>query len=83
MQLSLPAEIQREIEERVKSGKYRSAEEVVTAAVATLKQQESYGNFAAGELDTLLAEAQAAIEGGDVVDGDAAFAELRRRQRGI
>ena len=44
------------IEQRVKSGQYHSAEDVVSAAVAQLDQQEQIGDFEPGELDRLLAE---------------------------
>ena len=79
MQISLPAEIQKQIDERVKSGQYRSADEVIATAVSALVQQETLGDFSAGELDALLVEAEEAIEKGEVMDGDAAFAELKRR----
>jgi len=62
----------------VKSGKYPRPEDVVAAAVSSLDQQERFGDFAAGELDKLLAEGERDIANGDVIDGDRAFAELRR-----
>ena len=74
MQLSLPPEIQRLIEERVRSGRYQSPEDVVAAAVANLDQQESAGDFAPGELDELLAEGE---RSGPPLDGEQVLAELR------
>ena len=79
MNLSLPAQIQKLIEERVRSGKYRTAEDVVAAAVATLEQQENSGDFEPGELDRLLAEGEAS---GTPLDGEQMLAELKElRQR--
>ena len=49
--ISLSAETQRMIEERMKKGGYQSADDAVRAALATLDQQEDSGDFAAGELD--------------------------------
>lgn len=78
MTLSLPPHIQRAIEERIKSGKYATPEDVVAAAVTSLVQQEQSDSFGPGELDELLAEGERDIERGDVLDADEAFAELRR-----
>jgi antitoxin ParD1/3/4 len=74
MQLSLPPEIQKLIEERVRSGRYRSAEDVVTAAVTNLDQQENVGDFAPGELDDLIEEGELS---GPPLDGEKVLAELR------
>ena len=80
MNLTLPPQIQKLIDERVRSGKYKTPEDVVAAAVATLEQQEQLGDFAPGELDRLLAEGEA----GDAdLDGEEVLRELRElRQRG-
>jgi antitoxin ParD1/3/4 len=78
MQLSLPPEIQKLIEDRVRSGQYQSSEDVIAAALSTLNQQETFGDFAANELEALLAEGERDITKGDVLDADQAFAALRR-----
>jgi putative addiction module CopG family antidote len=74
MRLSLPARFEKLIEERVQSGKYKTPEDVVAAALSNLEQQEQAGEFAAGELDTLLQEGEA---GGESLDGEQVLAELR------
>ncbi len=58
MELRLAPEAKKIIEDRVKAGKYANAEEVVTVALHGLCQAELFGNFAPGELDTLLKEAE-------------------------
>jgi antitoxin ParD1/3/4 len=78
MNLDLSPKVQKLIKDRVKSGRYPRPEDVVAAAVTSLDQQESFGDFAAGELDKLLAEGERDIAAGDVIDGEKAFAELRR-----
>jgi antitoxin ParD1/3/4 len=78
MQLSLPPEIQKLIEERVRSGRYQSAEDVVAAAVANLDQQESVGDFVPGELDSLIDEGE---RSGPPLDGEQVLAELRELRR--
>ncbi|MDB5353840.1 MAG: putative addiction module antidote protein family [Phycisphaerales bacterium] len=73
MSLQLKPELQKFIDDQVKAGRYDSPEEVVEAGIATLVQQERYGDFAPGELDRLLAEGEADIQRGDIHDGDEVF----------
>ena len=79
MNLSLTARVQKLIDERVKSGKYASREEVVAAALTALDQHERFGDFQPGELDSLLAEGEQSIERYGTMDGDQAFRRRRNR----
>jgi len=88
MNLSLPPKIQKLIDRRVKSGRYHSAQDVVTAALVTLDQQESLAGMSAADLETIypgikekLAQGLAAARAGDVSDGEAFFGELEREER--
>jgi putative addiction module CopG family antidote len=78
MSLSLPARLQTLIDDRVCSGPYASAEDVVAAALAHLEQHEQARSFAPGEIEALVAEGEADISRGDVLELDVVFAELRR-----
>ena len=78
--LSLDPEVQKLIDERVKSGRYATPEDVVAAALLTLDQQEWLGEFAPGELDELLAEGEQSITQDGTLDGTEAF-QLRRVRR--
>jgi len=80
MNLSLKPEVQKLIDERVNSGRFASQEEVVAAAVIALDQLERFGEFDAGELDSLLAEGERSIEQDGTLDGDEAF-QLRAQRR--
>ena len=79
MNVTLPPRIQKFIDDRVNTGAYRTAEDVISAAVENFQQNESFGDFAHGELDALLAQGERDIQAGDVLDGEVVFAELRRR----
>ena len=80
MNLSLSPEIQKLIQDRVKSGKYGTAEDVIAAAVATLEQQEHSGDFETGELERLLEEGEGS---GAPLEGEAVLKELHDlRNRG-
>ena len=74
MNLSLSSEAQKLIDERVKSGKYASPEEVVLAALHALESDERGGDFAPGEWDELLAQGE---RSGTPLDGESVLAELR------
>jgi antitoxin ParD1/3/4 len=80
MNLSLTPEVQKLIDERVISGKYSSAEDVVAAAVKALDQQEQFGDFDAGELDGLLAEGELSIDQKGTLDGGQAFQQRQQRR---
>jgi Arc/MetJ-type ribon-helix-helix transcriptional regulator len=75
MQLTLGPEAQRLIEERLKRGGYTTAEEVVLSGLASLQREEAFGDFAPGEWDELLAEAE---RSGEPIDAEEVFAEIRQ-----
>ena len=82
MNLSLDPEMQRLIDERVKSGRYATPEDVVAAALLTLDQQEWFGDFDQGELDELLAAGERSITQDGMLDGGEAFRIRRERRAG-
>jgi putative addiction module CopG family antidote len=81
MELSLKPKDRKFIEQKIRSGKYASANDVVQAAFAALQQQEKFGDFSPGELDRLLEEGERSIRREGVFDADEVFAELRRESR--
>jgi putative addiction module CopG family antidote len=74
MKLSLDASTELLIAERLKSGRYASAEDVVTAALHALEQDETGFDFQPGELDRLIAEGEAS----ETLDGHAVLDEIRQ-----
>lgn len=79
--VALSDETQKLLAERMQRGGYASAEDVILAGLAMLEQQEHLSSFAPGELDAMLAVADAEIERGEVLDGETVFEELRKRGR--
>lgn len=73
MELSLKPDVQRIVDERVRSGRSASREEFVEAAIIALDQSELFGDFEAGELDGLLAEGEQSIAEDGTLDGEEAF----------
>ncbi len=80
MQINLPANAERFISDKLKSGEYATAEDVVLAGLQILARKGDE-DFAPGELETLIAEGERSIQEHGTLDGDAAF-EARRRRRG-
>jgi Arc/MetJ-type ribon-helix-helix transcriptional regulator len=85
MNLSFPPEIQKLIDDRVRSGRYDSPEAVIASAMSTLEQQERLAELGTDDVQTLfpglkeqLAAGLAAARAGDVIDGEAFFDELDR-----
>ena len=74
MPITLSPETQRLIEDRMKAGGYRTADDVVRASLASLDQTLKNGDFEPGELDELLAQGEAS---GPPLDGGEVLRELR------
>lgn len=76
MTITIPEDVRRDIEQRVASGQYQSAEQVLEAMFAALRQHENRGDFEPGELNALADEGEAS---GEPLDAKTVFAELRQR----
>jgi antitoxin ParD1/3/4 len=74
MNLAIAPELQKLIEQRIKSGRYATPEDVMAAALCSLDQDEKLGQFEPGELDRLLEEGE---NSGEPLDGEQVLAELR------
>jgi antitoxin ParD1/3/4 len=78
MNVSLTPELEKLIQDKVKSGRYLSASEVVREALRLLEERDRVQQI---KLDALRRELQVGIdqiERGEVVDGEEAFAEIER-----
>jgi putative addiction module CopG family antidote len=78
--LTIPPDSQKFIEDSVKSGRYATPEDVVAAALRTLEDREKFADFQPTELDELLAEGERSIAAEGTLDGEEAF-HLRRARR--
>ncbi len=77
MTIVLSAELERLIEEKVKSGMYSSPEAMVSTAIARLLENEE--DFAPGELESLVKIGTDELDRGDVFNGKEVFDEMRRK----
>ena len=62
MNVTLSPDTQKLIEERMKAGGYAVPEEVIRAGLASLEQGETYGDFAPGEWEDLLAQGERSVQ---------------------
>lgn len=72
-------ELAKYVEEQVRAGRYDSPEGVVAAALARQIQDERLGDFAPGEWDALLAEAEEDVARGDLLTLEEVREHFRRR----
>ena len=84
MKVELPPSSAAFVEAQIRQGGFSTPEDVVVAALETLRADCAFGDFAPGELDRLLAEGEASEGSAGWFTGDEARRELalRLRQRG-
>ena len=76
MNVSLPPELEAFIQERVRSGRYTSASEVVREALRLLEDHDELRRGRLAELRTQVAAGLDALEQGRIQDGDAVIEEI-------
>jgi len=77
LNVSLTPELEDLVRQRVESGDYASASEVVRAALRLLRDQEELRSIQLEELRRKVAEGLDAADRGDLVDGPAAMQDLK------
>ncbi len=82
MNIALSKELEQLIHDKVKSGRYLSASEVVGEALRLLDERDRIQEARRAELKAKITEGIEASERGEVVDGEEFFAELDEDIRG-
>ena len=80
MNVSLTPELEKYIQNKVETGRYTSASEVVREALRLLEQKEKHER-ALKDLRMKLDQGIAQAEAGDLMDGEEVFARLREKSR--
>ena len=83
MNITLTPELEQFIHEKVQSGRYPSANEVVQAALRLLEEQEKLRQEKLAELQAKIDEGIASLERGEGIDGEIFFAELEEDSKRI
>jgi putative addiction module CopG family antidote len=81
MTITLPPELAKFVEEKVRAGQYRDATEVVTGAVALLRQEEELTPDDLAEMQAEIATALAQLDRGEGGPWDAEQVKAKLRQR--
>jgi len=79
MNISLTPELEQSIQKQIESGKYTSAEDVITAGIKLLEERERIYKGRFEELKKEIAIGIEAAERGEVIDGEIVFRELREK----
>ncbi|MGD9890446.1 MAG: type II toxin-antitoxin system ParD family antitoxin [Dehalococcoidia bacterium] len=80
MNVSLTEEMEHFINERVASGRYRSASEVVREALRLMQEREEERQMRLNALRGEIGEGIAAMERGESIDGEGFVEEIRNRR---
>jgi antitoxin ParD1/3/4 len=81
MNISLTPELEQLVLDKVKSGMYHSASEVMRDALRLLKERDQLQALKLQELRREVQKGLDQIERGEVVDADDVFRELRERNK--
>ncbi len=79
MNVSLTPELEELVAEKVKSGRYNSASEVVREALRLLEEQDELRALRLGEIRGKIAAGLVALDRGEGIDGGAALEQLRKK----
>lgn len=79
MMVTLTAEQEKFIAEQIRSGHYRSADDVVAQSLGMLRAQEEFIRANVGELREKIASGVKQIRRGETVDGKSSIQNLRKK----
>lgn len=82
MNVSLTEELEELVNRRVESGRYASASEVVREGLRLLEERDGMVELRRQALREKIREGIEQAEGGELIDGEEAVAEARRRIEG-
>lgn len=82
MNVSLTPELERFVQDKVQTGRYNSASEVVREALRVLHEREQLRELQIQEFRKRIAEGAASLDRGEGVDGETFMAELEASLQG-
>lgn len=81
MNISLTRQLQKFIQDRIKSGRYTSASEVVREGLRLMQEREEERAAAIQSIRQKIEQGIAAADRGELIDGAEVFRELERRAK--
>jgi antitoxin ParD1/3/4 len=82
MTVTLTPEQEKFIAEQVRSGRYRSADDIIAQSLGMLRAQEEFIRSSSAELRDQIAVGLEQVRRGEAVDGRAAIQNIREKLRG-
>ena len=79
MNISLTPELEDLVNQKVRSGRYRSASEVIWEGLRLLKEQDEFKELRLQELRREVARGIEQADRGELLDGEEAIADLHKR----
>ena len=79
MNVSLTPELEKLVQEKVKSGRYNSASEVMREALRLLEEQDQLRAISLEEARRKIAEGLMSLDRGEGIDGKEALERLRKK----
>ena len=79
MTITLPPKLEKLVQERLRSGRYASASEVVMEALEFLERHERVRAEQRAELEAELVEGARELRRGEKIDGEQAYRQLKER----
>ena len=80
MNVLLTPQLEKLVSDKVESGRYNSASEVVREALRLLQERDEVREVQLQELRNKITEGLDSLEKGDWVDGESFFEQLRQRE---
>jgi antitoxin ParD1/3/4 len=80
MNVHLTPELEQMVQEKVKSGRYNSASEVVREALRLMEQRDEVVELQKDEMRRKIQEGWDALQRGEKLDGEKFFAELEAKE---
>ena len=79
--ITIAPELQQQLEAKVASGRYSSADQVLREALSLLDERDERLNAALDDVRAKVRAGLAAADRGELTDGDEFFAELEREEQ--
>lgn len=83
MNVSLTPELENFVQKKVRGGRYNSASEVVREALRLLEEHDHARTAQMAEFRSELDRRVASLDRGEALDGEAVFAQLRKRSHEV
>jgi len=83
MNIALTPELEKLVEEKVKSGRYQSASAVISEGLRLLQSRDQYQELRLQEVRAKIQQGLDQLDRGEGLDGEQVYAEMKRRSAAL